>query len=87
MLLKGSIISGEFDEEMNEFSLRQVKNLSTESTIGENQFKALFNYLKKHQNEPDGQIITLYDQMPVRLSQEEISLLLTDLEKIQSLYH
>ncbi len=86
MLLMGDIISGEFDEHMNEFSLRKVKYFTTESTIRESQLKSLFDYLKKHRNDTDGQIITLYDQMPIRLSQEEINLFISDLEKVQMLY-
>lgn len=33
-----------------------------------------------------GQIITLYDQLPIRLSQEEISLFISDLEEVQLMY-
>jgi len=87
MLLKGNIISGEFDEVLNEFSLQKVKHFDVESTIKESQAKILCDFLKEHQNDRDGQIITLYDQMPVRLSQEEVSLFVSDLEKIQSMYH
>lgn len=35
MLLTGNIISGEFDEVMNEFSIQRVKHFTTESTIKE----------------------------------------------------
>lgn len=86
MLLTGNIISGEFDELMNEFSLHKVKYFTTESTIKESQLKSLYDYLKKHRNDIDGQIITLYDQMPIRLSQEEINLFISDLEKVQLMY-
>ncbi|MBP2079420.1 hypothetical protein [Oceanobacillus polygoni] len=87
MLLSGNIISGEFDELVNEFSIQKVKHFTTESSIRENQLKSLYDYLKKHQDDTDGQIITLYDQMPIRLSQEEVNLFINDLEKIQSMYH
>lgn len=87
MLLEGNIISGEFDKIMNEFSLQKVKHLTTESTIKESQLKSLYDYLKKHRNDKDGQIITLYDQIPMRLSQEEIDLFISDLEKVQKMYH
>ncbi|OLS33962.1 hypothetical protein [Bacillus sp. MRMR6] len=87
MQVNGGIISGEFDEQLNEFTLQQVKYFQTESIIRESQLTALYQYLKKHEKDADGQIITLYDQMPVRLSQEEIKLLLTDLEKVHSMYH
>jgi hypothetical protein len=86
MLLTGNIISGEFDELMNEFSLQKVKHFTTESIIKERQLKSLNDYLKKHRNDTDGQIITLYDQMPIRLSQEEINLFISDLEKVQLMY-
>ena len=86
MLLTGNIISGEFDEQMNEFSLQKVKHFTTESTLKESQLERLYDYLKKNQNDIEGQIITLYDQMPLRLSQEEINLFINDLEKIQLMY-
>lgn len=87
MFLEGTIISGEFDERMNEFSVQRVKDFNIESTLKASQLKSLYDYLKKHQDDTDGQIITLYDQMPVRLSQEEINLLISDFEKVQSMYH
>ncbi|MBM4764822.1 hypothetical protein [Bacillus sp. B15-48] len=86
MLLTGNIISGEFDELTNEFSLQKVKSFTTQSTIKENQLKSLYDYLEKHRDDMDGQIITLYDQMPLRLSQEEINLFIADLEKVQLMY-
>jgi hypothetical protein len=46
MLLTGNIISGEFDELMNEFSLQKVKHFTTESIIKERQLKSLNDYLK-----------------------------------------
>jgi hypothetical protein len=87
MFLEGSIISGEFDEQMNEFSLQTVKHLSTQSTIKENQLKILYQYLQEHEGDKDGQVITLYDQMPIQLSPEEIKHLLSDLEKVGTMYH
>ncbi|HWO75142.1 MAG TPA: hypothetical protein VNM69_04380 [Bacillus sp. (in: firmicutes)] len=87
MILKGNLISGEFDEEMNEFSLQEVKHLTIESTIKEKQLQMLYQYLIKHQDDLDGQVIVLNDQIPLRLSQEEIRLFLNDLEMVQSHYH
>jgi hypothetical protein len=86
VLLNGNILTGEFNQLINEFTLQRVKHFNLESTINESQLNMLYDYLKKHQNDPDGQIITLYDQLPVWLSQQEINLLLNDLEKIQSMY-
>jgi hypothetical protein len=87
MLLQGNIISGEFDELMNEFSLQKVKHFNIQSTIKESQLKSLYDYLKNHQNDLGGQIITLYDQMLVPLSQEEVNLFIHDLEKVKSMYN
>lgn len=87
MLLTGNIISGEFDEAVNEFSIQQVKHFTTESSIKENQLQSLYHYLIKHRDDTYGQIITLYDQMPIRLSQKEVNLFIRDLEEIQAMYH
>ncbi|RDU38017.1 hypothetical protein DRW41_00105 [Neobacillus piezotolerans] len=86
MIIEGSIISGEFDPSMNEFSLHKVKNLNTQSVLKENQLTAIYNYLKKHENDDDGQIITLNDQMPIRLTREELLKLAADFKKILSMY-
>ncbi|WP_425462103.1 hypothetical protein [Mesobacillus subterraneus] len=85
--MQGTIIAGEFDSSMNEFSLQKVKNLNTESVLKENQLNNIYHYLKKHQHEIDGQIITLYDQMPLHLTQNEINELICDLERVMSMYH
>ncbi|MEH6991270.1 hypothetical protein V7075_01000 [Neobacillus drentensis] len=69
------------------FSLQKVKNFETESVLNEDQLNNIYHYLKKHQHEEDGQIITLYDQMLVRLAQNEVNQLIVDLEKVMSLYH
>lgn len=87
MFMQGTIIAGEFDSSMNEFSLQKVKNLNTESVLKENQLNNIYHYLKKHQHEDDGQIITLYDQMPLHLKQNEINELICDLERVMSMYH
>ncbi|WP_423410797.1 hypothetical protein AABM38_19245 [Heyndrickxia sp. MSNUG] len=84
--MQGTIIAGEFDSSMNEFSLQKVKNLNTESVLKENQLNNIYHYLKKNQHE-DGQIITLYDQMPLHLTQNEINELICDLERVMSMYH
>ncbi|MCG7315421.1 hypothetical protein MHL30_20265 [Priestia flexa] len=87
MFVKGNIIAGEFDSTINEFSLQKVKNFETESVLNEDQLNNIYHYLKKHQHEEDGQIITLYDQMLVCLAQNEVNQLIVDLEKVMSLYH
>ncbi len=84
MDFKGDILSGEFDSSANEFSVRQVKSLSTESTLNEEKFQQLLSYLKEHKDDQDGQIITLYDSIPIRLSHDEVEQLLKELEQIGS---
>ena len=87
MFLQGTIIAGELDSSINEFSIQRVKNLNTISVLSENQLTNIYHYLKKHQHEGDGQIITLYDQMPLRLTQNEIKELIKDLERVKSMYN
>ncbi|WP_307892399.1 hypothetical protein [Bacillus swezeyi] len=85
--IEGQIMSGDFDDEMNVFSLKKIKQFQTQTSLKENQLQALQQYLKQHEHDEDGQIITLYDQMLVPLSQEDIKALLHDLSKVQSLYY
>ncbi|AAU24867.1 hypothetical protein ACG2QI_02260 [Bacillus sp. GM2] len=85
--IEGQIMSGDFDDEMNVFSLKKIKQFQTQTSLKENQLKALQHYLRQHEHDEDGQIITLYDQMLVPLSQDDIKALLDDLTKVQSLYH
>ncbi|MBM7704375.1 hypothetical protein [Metabacillus iocasae] len=84
--MQGHIIAGEFDSSVNEFSLQKVKHFNTESTLNEAQLTNVYHYLKKHQHEEDGHIITLYDQMLVRLSQEEMNQVISDIENVLSMY-
>ncbi|SFE03773.1 hypothetical protein SAMN05216238_107153 [Lentibacillus persicus] len=87
MTLRGEIISGEFDEKANAFMLREVKHFVAETSLNENQLTNLLDYLSKNKHDIDGQVLTLYDQMPVRLNQEEVGQFLNDLEDIKSRYY
>ncbi|NRF94035.1 hypothetical protein HQN89_24215 [Paenibacillus frigoriresistens] len=87
MFLQGTIIAGEFDSSMNEFSLQKVKNFNTESNLKESQINNIYHYLEEHQHEDDRQVVTLYDQMPIRISQKEINQLICDLERVMSMYN
>ncbi|WP_054637699.1 hypothetical protein [Thalassobacillus sp. C254] len=87
MKIQGNIITGEFDEKMNEFTLQEIKYFATQSTLRLNQFNTLYNYLSKHINEGDRQVLTLYDQMPVFLTKQEMEQLIKDLDRIKPLYH
>ncbi|WP_221566420.1 hypothetical protein [Alkalihalobacillus sp. TS-13] len=87
MKLTGNIISGDFDQVNNEFMLEKVKQFTTESALNEKQLNSLYEYLNKNSDVTDGLILTLYDQMLVHLSQEDISQFLQDLNEIRSFYH
>ncbi|WP_408007233.1 hypothetical protein ACJROX_21420 [Pseudalkalibacillus sp. A8] len=86
MKLNGSIISGDFDQLNNEFMLEKVKHFSTESTLKETQLNNLYDFLYKNKDEADGLVLTLYDQMLIRLNQYEINQFIQDLNDIRSLY-
>lgn len=86
MKIEGTIISGEFDFSINEFSIHTVKHFHTESTLKERQLLMLYEYLTKHKDEDDGQFVTLYDQLPVHLTRRELNDLIEDLQKVKSLY-
>ncbi|MCM3408616.1 hypothetical protein [Metabacillus litoralis] len=86
MKIEGTIISGEFDFSMNEFSIHTVKHFYTESTLKEKQLLLLYEYLTKHKDEDGGQFVTLYDQLPVHLTRRELNDLIGDLQKVKSLY-
>lgn len=65
--IEGRIISGEYDNEMNVFTIRKLKQFFVESVLQPHQLQQLSAYLKNQQNEEKGQILVLYDQMPVKL--------------------
>jgi hypothetical protein len=81
--IEGRIISGEYDKEKNVFTIQKLKQFFVESVLQPHQLQHLFDYLKNHQDE-EGQVLILYDQMPVKLSQEEIKQFIADLDEFQS---
>ncbi|WP_082235411.1 hypothetical protein [Halobacillus massiliensis] len=83
----GDIISGEFDQFTDEFILHQVKQFSTSSILNQDQFNAIYNYLISHKHELDGQVLTLNEEMLIRLSQHETDIFIRDLDKIKGFYH
>ncbi len=87
MFLNGTIIDGIFDSTVNEFTLQRVKSFNTQSVLNETQLFSIYQYLRMHRDNEDGQIITLYDQMPLRLSREESNQLIGDIEKVMTMYH
>lgn len=84
--LQGNIITGVFDAEASAFEIQKVKSFSTQSVLNKNQCETLYNYLSLHEDDEGGQIITLYDQMPLMLTRQEICSLKKDLENIKKLY-
>ncbi|GAA0417388.1 hypothetical protein GCM10008934_05400 [Virgibacillus salarius] len=85
MKFTGQLISGDLDIETNEFEWKQFKQLSMESVLTEYQLNKLHDYLNQTNNET-GQVLTLYDQMPIYLKQKDVNQILDDLEKIRSMY-
>ncbi|WP_173917682.1 hypothetical protein [Halobacillus sp. Marseille-Q1614] len=83
----GDIITGEFDQFNDEFVLQQVKQFSTSSILNKDQFNSIYEYLNSHKGEMDGQVLTLNEQMLVRLSKEEADLFINDLNEIRNFYH
>jgi hypothetical protein len=58
------IISGEYDNETNVFTIQKLKQFFIESVLQPHQLQHLSDYLKNQQNEKEGQLLILYDQMP-----------------------
>ncbi|WP_404996952.1 hypothetical protein [Caldifermentibacillus hisashii] len=85
MKIEGMIISGEFDKNAQEFTIQKIKNWYTETVVKEEQVEKLYAYLIRNK-EAEEQILTLYDQLLVRLTKDEMNLLLSDLENVVSLY-
>ncbi|MGD6844605.1 hypothetical protein ACQCVH_19090 [Bacillus infantis] len=82
--ISGNIVSGEYDDQTEQFSISMIKHFKTQSILTKNQAIQLLDYLYRHKDEEGGQVITLNDQMPLRISSEEISALILDLERIES---
>ncbi|KIO63908.1 hypothetical protein B4064_3126 [Caldibacillus thermoamylovorans] len=85
MKIEGMIISGEFDKNAQEFTIQKIKNWYTETVVKEEQVEKLYTYLIRNK-EAEEQILTLYYQLLIRLTKEEMSQLLSDLENVVSLY-
>jgi dsDNA-binding SOS-regulon protein len=83
--MEGIIMSGEFDKNAQEFTIQKIKNWYTETVVKEEQVEKLYAYLIRNKDAEE-QILTLYDQLLVRLTKDEMSQLLSDLENVVSLY-
>ncbi|MEN8700003.1 hypothetical protein [Bacillus infantis] len=82
--ISGNIVSGEYDDQTEQFSISMIKHFKTQSILTKNQAIQLLDYLYRHKDDEGGQVITLNDQMPLRISSEEINSLILDLERIES---
>jgi hypothetical protein len=83
--IEGKMLAGEFDSDANEFTLQKVKHHYTETTLKKNQLDSIYVYLQNH-SEEDFQVLSLFDQMLIRLSQQDVRILLEDLKEIQVRY-
>lgn len=85
MHIDGQIISGDYDQHNQEFSITSVKHLTTESTITEDELGLLHDYLLAHASD-GGQILSLNDQILVKLNNVEVKQVLQDLDDIKKLF-
>ncbi|QOR68693.1 hypothetical protein IM538_11555 [Cytobacillus suaedae] len=84
-ILNGSIFSGNVDLDSREFVLTSVKEMNTQTVLNEKQLDAIYHYLNKVVHQEEYHVLTLYDQLPVRLKNDEITLLLSELDKIKAM--
>lgn len=75
----GKIVAGEVDLTDQSFYLRQVKSLETKSQMSEQQLNQIYQYLSQ-QN--DTCMLTINDQIPVLLQEDDISAFMNDLTQI-----
>ncbi|MFC4323130.1 hypothetical protein [Litchfieldia salsa] len=67
----------------NEYLLKQVKQIPTQSIMKKTQIQALSDYLAKVVHHDEQHIITINDQLPIRLSNDEANQLINELEQIE----
>ncbi|RBW71313.1 hypothetical protein [Bacillus taeanensis] len=82
--INGQILSGKIDYNKEEFIVDQIKMISTASVINEFQLHKIYNQLSHLENE-ESFVLTVNDQFPLKLNAEEIDLLKSEIEHIQSL--
>ncbi|SDM17136.1 hypothetical protein [Sediminibacillus halophilus] len=78
----GALFSGEFSDDDELFYLRRVKNLQTQSILSNRQLEQLHHYLSRQNSRQESCTITVNDQIPVLLNQQEAEQLLTELDEI-----
>ncbi|MBD8071276.1 hypothetical protein [Bacillus sp. PS06] len=67
----------------NEYILKQVKQIPTQSIMKKQQIQSLSDYLAKAVHHDEHHIITINDQLPIRLTNDEANQLITELESIE----
>ncbi|WP_053218709.1 hypothetical protein [Virgibacillus senegalensis] len=78
----GVLFSGEFSDDDELFYLRRVKNLQTQSVLSNRQLEQLHHYLSRQNSRKESCTITVNDQIPILLNQEEAKQLLSELDEI-----
>jgi len=84
--IEGIMLHGNYDESDQEFTLKRIKNIYTETSLNESQLENLYAYLKAHEHDQDGQIVSFYDQLLLKLTPDEIKILVAELENVLSMY-
>jgi hypothetical protein len=75
------IFSGEIDMSSQEYTLKEIKNVTTQSVISKQQLQSLHRYLSRQKGE-ESVIITINDQIPLMLNQLETEQLLHEINQI-----
>jgi hypothetical protein len=81
----GNLLEGEYQKFNNQFFIKQIKNIPTESTLTSKQIETLTRYLGHQISQNESCIITVNDQLPIQLSKQDASSLHHDLTDITSI--
>lgn len=81
MNINSTILSGEFDETTEELTIERLKHVDTVSVWNRNQIQSVHDYLSSCVADKE-QILTINDQILVRLTQQEIVQLVEEMEKL-----
>jgi hypothetical protein len=81
----GNVLEGEYQKLDNQFFIKQIKNISTESTLTPKQIDNLTRYLGHQISHNEGCIITVNDQLPIQLTKQDATSLHQDLTEITSI--
>ncbi|MCT2535970.1 hypothetical protein NC661_08610 [Aquibacillus koreensis] len=81
-MFEGAVFSGEMDHDA--FLLTQVKSISTQSILSKHQLNNLFTYLSHNAERNESCTITVNDQLPLLLSNEDVHALLKDITTIMN---